>query len=130
MYLNHTQYLVILIVKQIFARELVVVHQNGIVIECGGLFCGQLLVKLEKDLRSIVVLVLAHNPDLKFASYTFQKLVQSRFTQCISLSLSSALLLIPSLSDEGYHEHRLCSLCIETTQRTEDLLALNAPNEV
>jgi hypothetical protein len=72
-----------LIYSKIFKHELFAIHKNGIVIECAGMFSGQLLLKLDRDIRSISVLVLAFNPDLIFASHIFYQLIQTKFEQCM-----------------------------------------------
>jgi len=79
-----------LILTWISERELVKIFKNGIVLQCSGLFTGQLILKLEKDLSSIVVLMLAYNPDLAFAVYTTKNLIQANFEQCMTLSCFSS----------------------------------------
>eukprot|EP00026_Physarum_polycephalum_P010311 Phypoly_transcript_10469.p1 GENE.Phypoly_transcript_10469~~Phypoly_transcript_10469.p1 ORF type:complete len:373 (+),score=31.70 Phypoly_transcript_10469:101-1120(+) len=88
-------------------KELIVVCKNGVVMECAGIFCGQLLLKLEKDMRSIVCLMLAFNPTVAFVSHTFCQLIQTKFEQYI-----------------GYTEHKLCPSCIEPNLPTEELESL------
>eukprot|EP00026_Physarum_polycephalum_P003518 Phypoly_transcript_03531.p1 GENE.Phypoly_transcript_03531~~Phypoly_transcript_03531.p1 ORF type:complete len:802 (+),score=106.01 Phypoly_transcript_03531:131-2407(+) len=82
-------------ILNISRRELVLVHKNGIVLQCTGIFRGQLLVKLEKDMRSIILLMLAFNPTLDFASHTIHQLIKAKFVQY-----------------DGYGELKLCPLCI------------------
>jgi len=122
-----------LIPNWISQRELVKIYKNGIVLQCSGLFTGQLILKLEKDLSSIVVLMLAYNPDLAFAVYTTKNLIQANFEQCMTLSFfsSPSKFLSKSLSDGGYTLERFCPLCIEKSiVNTEKLLTLMPSAEV
>eukprot|EP00026_Physarum_polycephalum_P001582 Phypoly_transcript_01584.p1 GENE.Phypoly_transcript_01584~~Phypoly_transcript_01584.p1 ORF type:complete len:957 (+),score=134.40 Phypoly_transcript_01584:242-3112(+) len=78
-------------------HDLIMCNKNGIVLQCTGLFCGQLMVKLEKGTQSIMVLILALNPTVDFASHTIQQLIQMKFKQY-----------------NGYLQHKLCPLCLES----------------
>ena len=69
--------------KKITKRELTAVHSNGIVVSCQGMFLGQLLVKIEDQSTSIVVMQMARSPDLGFITSAIHRLVKSNFYQCM-----------------------------------------------
>jgi hypothetical protein len=68
---------------KISRRELIAVHSNGCIVSCQGMFLGQLLVKINRQSKSIAVIQLAHNPDLGFITTAIQQLIKSNFYQCI-----------------------------------------------
>jgi hypothetical protein len=72
-----------MLLYEISRRELIAVHSNGFVISCQGMFLGQLLVKINRQSKSIVAMQLAHNPDLGFITTAIQQLIKSNFYQCI-----------------------------------------------
>ena len=70
---------------KITRRELIAVHSNGIVLNCQGMFVGQLLVKMSQQANSLAVLQLALVPDLGFITAAIRELVKSNFNQCMTL---------------------------------------------
>ena len=121
---------------KITRRELIAVHSNGIVLNCQGMFVGQLLVKTSRQANSLVVLQLALVPDLGFITAAINELVKSNFCQCMTplylfffllfflftfapldflflLNIFEYLALLTLMIDEGFKEEVLCPGCVE-----------------
>jgi hypothetical protein len=86
----------ILSLLHITRREVIEVHNNGFVVSCQGLFLGQLLVRLERHSKDIVLLMLASQPDnLSYGISSIRHLVSSQFPQYT-----------------GFAQNMLCPTCV------------------
>lgn len=63
--------------------EDVVVHANGIVVCCPGLFDGQVIMLLEDGSKSIVFVMMASKPDSDLFITILTHLCKTSFPQCI-----------------------------------------------
>lgn len=62
--------------------EFVQVYSNGAVIKCPSLLHGEIMISLEARAASIVVLMMATNPNLEYITSVFDSLAEG-FPQCI-----------------------------------------------
>lgn len=66
-----------------YKEDIATVYENGAIIRCPGLFAGEILVMVEQSRTSIVIAMLASDPDIEYAVSVFRDLIQDNFPQCI-----------------------------------------------
>lgn len=68
---------------KIYRGEFLQVCENGAIIQCPGLFEGEMIVMVEYSLKSIVVAMNATDPDTEYAMSVLRLLINDKFPQCI-----------------------------------------------
>ena len=69
--------------EKLYREDIRSIGVNGMCVVCPGVTDGQIIILLEDDTRSIMVVSTASNPDVKPICEILQKLVQKHFPQCI-----------------------------------------------
>lgn len=59
--------------------------ENGAIIQCPGLFFGEMLIMLDTYQQSIIVAMSASDFGTEYAISVFNSLVQKEFHQCIMI---------------------------------------------
>lgn len=70
---------------KIYKHNIVKIVQGGAVIQCPGLFCGEVIANLDSSSKVITFTMMATNPDIDCFSSAFSELVSLSFVQCIQM---------------------------------------------
>lgn len=97
--------------NKLFRENIIQFNSNGAVLQCPGLFHGELIIAMEAGSQSIIFAIQASNPDLRVISKVFNKLVSSRFRQC--MVVVPPLITYSCVLDTGIAPDDLCSTCIK-----------------
>eukprot|EP00026_Physarum_polycephalum_P000711 Phypoly_transcript_00712.p1 GENE.Phypoly_transcript_00712~~Phypoly_transcript_00712.p1 ORF type:complete len:920 (-),score=65.02 Phypoly_transcript_00712:1306-4065(-) len=80
----------------IYQEDIITVCQNGMLIQCAGLFHGQLIVMIDLTNQHLVFAMMASRPDYEYITSVFNELLQMSYPQYI-----------------GSEEKQLCPECIK-----------------
>ena len=70
--------------EQIYQRELIQACANGIQFFCtGGLFIGDVIIRVSNNYKAIDIVIQAENPDLEAVRQIFQFLIEQEFPKYI-----------------------------------------------
>ncbi len=97
---------------KIYRDKVLQVAQNGVKVDCPGLFYGELIVLMEKSHQSIVFAMKSTTPDLERFESLFQSLVTNHFVQCITDSYLIFASLIQT-QDSSCKAQTLCPKCVD-----------------
>jgi hypothetical protein len=74
------------IALQVHRSDIELVTQNGMQMQCRGLFNGQLVMKILPGNKSIYFAMMTSNPDFEHITSVFYHLASSAYPQCIFIS--------------------------------------------
>lgn len=85
------------------------------VLQCPGLFHGEVIIAIQANFQAIVVAIQASNPDLNVIPRIFEEISSSRFNQCMYYIFLPFILreLTINTVDTGISPEHVCATCIK-----------------